>query len=318
MRKICIVYGGKALELIESISPTNREDAIVEVLEYAETKSSDLERCEILWTKLHPKVDEKLLRELPNLKIVVSPTTGLGHINQEALKKSNIRLISLRNFPEITNQISSTAEFTLGLILCVWRQIVLASQSDFSLEASHLRENFFGQQIKGRKIGIVGLGRVGNQLASYVKALGLTIIFHDPRITFSERFGHSSDLDSLCREVDILAITASVEDPNIPIISRSHIFMMKQGSILINTARGSLVDEEALAEALAKRKLSGAGIDVMQHEDLFQETRKSPLLSIDRSKVNLVLTPHIAGASSDALQFINRELFDIVMNSPIQ
>jgi D-3-phosphoglycerate dehydrogenase len=318
--KIQIIYGGDSKELdraIKMLMDNTKSNFEICAVSMSEVSRQSLLESKIVWTKLWPKVDKELIRQLPNLSYVVSPTTALGHIDQDFLKKRGIKLFSLRDLPNVINSITSTSEFTLALILAVWRNIMPASLDTRNIEISLKRENYFSYQLKDRELGIIGFGRVGKQLAKYAQALGLNVSYYDPFLTGTTgrtfKQVKQKALIDLCKESDILAVTASVRDPLSPILKREHIFCMKKTAVLVNTSRGSLVDEHALADALEMGLLRGAGIDVLKEEDIRFQNEKSPLIDLDREKVNLLITPHLAGATHDALEKINFELLKLLL-----
>ncbi len=265
------------------------------------------ERCEVLWVGLTPYVDRNLLERFPNLKIVASSTTGHTHLDLHLIEGRNISLVTLAGEFEFLSGITATPELAWGLVLDVWRKISLSQQS---AEISAInREIYASTQLKNRKLGIIGLGRVGKRIAKYAEAFELDICAFDKSEAAFFPGVEMVSLYSLLTTSDIVVISASVhlEDlASYPILGAQEIKLMKKSSIVINIARGVLVDEYALAKAINKGDLLGVGSDVQQNEEISKqgETR-SPLNESRLSGKNVVLTPHIGGMCSDALDQCN-------------
>lgn len=165
---------------------------------------------------------------------------------------------------------------------------------------------FKGPELSGRTLGIIGLGEVGEKVAVRARAFEMNLVVYDPYIPEEKTTGvgaRAVDLETLLRESDFVTIHCKVTPETRGLIGEKQIELMKPTAYLINTARGAIVDEEALARALKEGRIAGAGLDVFQQEPLPSD---SPLLALE----NVVLTPHIGGASSD----VERHQTDIVVD----
>jgi len=265
------------------------------------------ESCGVLWVGLTPHVDQSLLESFPNLKIVASSTTGHTHLDLHQIEERNISLVTLAGESDFLSGITATPELAWGLVLDVWRKISLSQQNE-EINASN-REMYASTQLKNRKLGIIGLGRVGKRIAKYAEAFELEICaFDKSEVAFCHGVEMVS-LNSLLSNSDIVVISASVhlEDlASYPILGAREIKLMKKSSILINIARGVLVDEDALARAINSGDLLGVGSDVQQNEEISKQGEaRSPLNESRLSGKNVVLTPHIGGMCSDALDQCN-------------
>jgi len=271
-------------------------------------KSKQLrESCGVLWVGLTPHVDQSLLESFPNLKIVASSTTGHTHLDLHQIEERNISLVTLAGESDFLSGITATPELAWGLVLDVWRKISLSQQND-EINANN-REMYASTQLKNKKLGIIGLGRVGKRIAKYAEAFELEICaFDKSEVVFCHGVEMVS-LNSLLSNSDIVVISASVhlEDfASYPILGEREIKLMKKSSVLVNIARGVLVDEDALARAINSDELLGVGSDVQQNEEISKQgAAKSPLNESRLSGKNVVLTPHIGGMCSDALYQCN-------------
>jgi D-3-phosphoglycerate dehydrogenase len=312
-----IIYAGPASELREIVDLNTKDNLGISVSVasiYASEEQKKITSPNVLWTKLEPVISSDFLNLWPTLEWVISPTTGTGHVDIAELDRRGIRFMSLRDCPDITAKITSTAEFTLGLIINVWRKILLAHEDNRSIPVSKKRNDYFSYQLKDKVLGIIGFGRVGRQLANYCFALGMKVVYFDPFLASTQEvtnneFVATEKLDNLLALADVVALTASVKS-SVPIMGEREFQLMRESAIFVNTARGSLVDEVALSKALESGSIMGAGIDVLANEDSTFGSLYSPLEDMkQRFNGNLVITPHIAGASRDALTIANLGLF---------
>lgn len=283
--------------------------------------ASDYQRVRVFCSNVFPIVDQFFCDDYPNLEFVISPTTGLTHIDTDYLQNNSIQLISLRGRQTFLREITSTSEFAWGLLLAVWRKIPIAS----SLETFRVdsRGDFISRQLKGREIGLLGFGRIGSKVAEYALAFGMNVHFFDPYIDFasiqvsSELTRHDS-VESLISSTDIVLICASVieqDKERYPLINQRNINLMRKGSVIINVARGIFVDELALKNSLIDGRLFGVGLDVLSSEEFLPNGRDGNLFDLKNLGYNLVITPHLGGMSSDALTLCIAEVLRELENS---
>ena len=277
-------------------------------LQIKHINSIEPELVEIFWCSVYPKIDKSFLDRYKNLRIIISPTTGLTHIDIEYCQKKKIKIISLKGESEFLSSITATAEFTWTMLLALWRNLPLISNCDELVEN---RWNFKSNQLLGKNIGIVGLGRVGAQVANYALAFGCNVFYYDPYVSVQfENFQKKAKLNNLIENSDIICICASVLDKSSPpIFGNEEISFMRTNAILINTARGELLDEKSAFIALLEGRISGLGLDVRK-EELSQNRSSENLIKLCKeNSLNLLITPHVAGACSDALSMCNEFLF---------
>lgn len=261
---------------------------------------------EILVVRLGINLNECVLHEFPNLKYIISPTTSLSHVDLNYCLSRSIEVLSLADVMEKIVGITATSELTIGLILSLVRKIPWAYNSVIYDKVWN-RDLFKGRQLSSLTLGIVGVGRVGSHLALYAKQFGMRVLGYDP----NKKNHHFLDLgiegveslDTLLPKVDILSINASAEQANEKLIGVEQIQKMRPKSLIINTARGSLLDELAVYDALCSNRLGGVAVDVLFDEHSSGiHWAESPLMLAAKEGCNVIITPHIGGCTSDSMR----------------
>ena len=262
---------------------------------------------------VYSKVDAQIIASLPNLKLVATRSTGFDHIDLEACKENKIIVSNVPSYGENT-----VAEHTFALILSLSRNIYKAYTR--SLRYDFTIEGLKGFDLKDKTLGVVGAGRIGLHVIRIAKGFGMNVLAYDVNQNnlLAEVLGFEYvSLEELLSKSDVITLHVPYNKFTHHLINKDRVKLMKKGAILINTARGAVVDTEALIEALNKRILAGAGLDVLEGEELIKEEKqllydpkKLEVLSnlvkghILLSKENVVFTPHIAFYSQEALERI--------------
>ena len=257
-------------------------------------KFSNKSNIIILIVRLSEYINHSIIDLLPNLKFVLTATTGINHIDTDYLIKKKIKLISLREEKIFLNQIPSTAEFTWGLILNIFRNITL---SNFDvIDGNWNREKFKGFELKGKNIGIVGLGRIGYMVSQYATSFGMKVRYSDPIV--NDDSIEKCNLQDLARKSDVLTIHIHPDKENLKLINNKIINLMPKGSYIINTSRGEIWDEKDVYSNLINGNLAGIASDVLIDE---QNDFKKSILWKNRKDPKILLTPHLGGATLDAM-----------------
>lgn len=234
---------------------------------------------------------------LPALRFVATVTTGLDHIDMRACAAREIAVLSLRGHRQFLETIHATPEHTWGLLLGLIRHVPAACAS--TQRGEWERRRFIGGELAGRTLGVIGYGRVGRRLARYAEAFGMPVIFTDPDVS------GGVSLDALLARADVVVMAASLLDAQQPpLLGPREFRLMKAGALLINTARGQLIDESALLEALAAGRVAGAALDVLAGETALRHPigLAHPLIAFSAQQPErLLLTPHIAGSTHESL-----------------
>ncbi len=261
-----------------------------EILPWATSADSDsLRRAEAFITYGHPRVDGPLLDLAPKLKIVSNHGVGVDHVDLSAAADRNI---PVGNTPGCLD--GSTADMTFALILATARNMVVGDHYARSPEFTVYEPSLLiGKEVHGSTLGIVGLGRIGKQVARRAKAFDMNVLYHNRRrdpVAEAEFSAEYRSLNELLAESDFVALNCPLTAETTNLISTAQFALMKPSAMLINMSRGGVVDTDALYAALRTNRIAGAGVDVTQPEPL---PRDHPLLKMQ----NLVLTPHLGSAS---------------------
>ena len=273
---------------------------------------------ETIVVRLKYKIDENFCTRFPNLKFVVTPTTGLNHIDIDYLKRQNIRFISLRDTKEKIKHISSTTEIAVWHIINIVRKASCAVNG-VAMKSEWQRDDFKSRQLSSLLIGIVGLGRIGLQTAKVCDALGMQVQFYDPYVKFASAY-HSarppvrvSHLKDLLSTSDLVSLHIPLNMDTDGMINAEMIDTMKATSYLVNTSRGELVDEGALCRAILQKKIAGYGCDVLsaEHDKSIQENE---ILKLSKTCDNIQVTPHIGGCTIDAMHLTEEIMANEAVN----
>lgn len=261
------------------------------------------------------KVDEEFLTHANGLKVVGTCSTGTDHIDKCALQSRNIDLLSLTTEYKLLDTFTSTAEMAWGLLLSCLRRIPFHFERALRGEIGpkeHISESY---QLSGKTLGIVGLGRLGCMVAAYGKAFRMRVLTNDIKPVEMEGV-ENVDFDALLRESDVVSLHVHLNKNTHHLMNRENLGKMKPNSVLINTARGDLIDEAALIESLESEKLLAAGLDVI-HDEWGNDIAQRPLIEYAKTHHNLVITPHIGGASFESIvearRFMARKMVDYLL-----
>jgi D-3-phosphoglycerate dehydrogenase len=251
-----------------------------------------------------------------NLRVIATPTTAELHIDSEYAKKRNISICSLKNQKEFLSKITPTAELTWGLLLAVTRRIPSAFDS---VCKGNWNGRVFGEQtprmLSAMTLGIIGLGRLGSIVASYGKAFKMNVLYYDPFISDDE-YTRCNDLYDLAGRCDIISVHVHLTKETEGLIGHKFLQCMPKGSFIINTARGGIIEEDALLEALQTKHLAGAGLDMLTGEHLpgFKDTlNEHSLVEYANTHDNLLITPKIGGSTIDAREKTEKHIVDIII-----
>ena len=236
-----------------------------------------------------------VLDKAPKLRLIAQTGMRGAHLDVPAATERGILVAGTagsKNVPSAGVNAASTVELTIGLMIAVARRI---PAGDAEVRAGGWQQ-FVGRELAGRKIGIVGHGRIGSRVGQIAKAIGMDVLAWSPNMT-PERAAAAGvtamDLDDLLSESDVVSVHLQLTPMSRGLISRERLALMKPEALLVNTARGPIVDEDALVEMLQRGRLWGAALDVFGQEPL---PPSHPLFTLP----NVVLTPHVGWVSEDS------------------
>jgi D-3-phosphoglycerate dehydrogenase len=262
--------------------------------------------ADILWVRLRTRIDSEVLGAATRLKTIVTPTTGLNHIDLTEAERRGIRVLSLKGETSILRNVRATAEHTIALILALSRRLPQAWRH--VREGGWTRDLFVGSEIFRKTAGIVGYGRLGCLVAGYLACFGARVLVCD-RPNASLRAPASIEVvgrEELLRLSDIVSVHVDLNPETAGFFGATEFEQMKPGALFVNTARGELVDEPALLHALRSHRLAGAALDVLGGENA-NGMGSHPLVAYAKDHDNLLITPHIGGCTKESMQMT--ELF---------
>lgn len=261
-----------------------------------------LERAHGLVVRSATKVRADLLARAPELRVVGRAGVGVDNIDLASATKRGVAVL---NAP--AGNTVSAAELTLALILSMVRRV---PEADASMRRGTWdRSRLKGVELRGRTLGLIGAGRIGGEVARRCRAFGMRVIAFDPYLT-SERadelqIDRADDIGEVLGRADVVSLHVPLTDDTRGLIDAEAIASMKSGAFLVNVARGGVVDEAALAEALASGHLAGAALDVYVREPLEGD-------SALRTAPRMVLTPHLGASTAEAQELVATEISEAV------
>ncbi len=283
-RKLIRESEKKALKMFNTKLNTNDEL-------YSQSRVIEMsEGCDAILTSLTEKMDEETINKLPDsIKVISNFAVGFGNIDLEAAKK---RGITVTNTPEVLSD--ATAEIGILLILGACRRasegIDSAKEGGWKWSADYL----IGKQLTGSRLGILGMGRIGQKIAKIAKSLGMVIHYHNrSKLSDEKEQGaiYHDSLKSLFSVSDVLSICCPATKETENLINKETVEYFPKGAVITNVARGDIVDDEALIDALNRRKIYAAGLDVYKNE---------PNLHPGYLKIKSVfILPHLGSATKD-------------------
>ena len=255
----------------------------------SESKEKDLadhiKDSEIVVIRSATKLTKEVLDNAEKLKVIARCGVGVDNVDLEFAKSKNI---FVTNSPSAN--LISVVELTVALIISASRKLSLA---DAHLKNGQWnRSEFLGYELYGKTLGIVGFGKAGRLVAERMKSFGMSIVFYDPYVTDWNGSEESLDLDDLLKTADVVSIHVIKTKDTENLISKEKLDLLKPSSIIVNTSRGGVLDEDYLFELLESEKIFGAGLDVYSNEPPENVSRYNGL--------NLVTTPHIGASTNEA------------------
>lgn len=275
----------------------------------------DKEKVEVISSFAYPEVlRTDYLDMFPNLKLITTRSTGFNHIDLAYAAKRGIVVENVPNYGETT-----VAEFTIGTMIGLSRKIYKAKSQ---MKANKVcLDEYVGIDLCGHTLGVIGTGAIGRHVIKLAQAFGMKILAHDPYPSMEVPY---VDLPTLYEESDIITLHCPATAANEHLLNETSFAQMKRGVLIVNTARGSLIETESLYKALKSGQVGGAALDVLENEDVLtcrefssdidQRGHSFLLDSVINFKMmqldNTIITPHIAFNSVDAVERILQTTLD--------
>jgi len=278
---ICDPIDKKAIEELKALN--------VEIYDFSDLPKEELpeklEDKEIIIVRSATKVKGELLDALKNAKLIIRGGVGLDNIDLEGAKAKGIKVV---NTPEASS--ISVAELAIGFMFALSRHIVRGTVG--LREGKWEKKQLKGTELFGKTLGIIGMGRIGREVAKRAKCLGMNVIATRHVRQIPEELAKTVSYDELYKEADFISIHIPLTEETRHMISKEAFEKMKDGVVIINCSRGGVVDEKALLEALKNGKVKGAALDVFEVEPPVD----NELLKLD----NVIGTPHIGASTKEA------------------
>jgi D-3-phosphoglycerate dehydrogenase len=274
---------------------------VVDPAQYAQSPDSHLKDADALIVRSAVYVDAALLEKAPKLRVIGRAGVGVDNIDVEAATRRGIVVMNTPGANAV-----AVAELTIGLMISLARHL---SRADASTRAGKWEKKIFqGTELRGKELGILGLGRIGVEVAKRAKALGMNISAHDPYVSpaLARDLGIKlASLDDLYARADYLSLHLGLTPQTQGMINADSLAKMKKGVRIVNCARGELVDDRALCAALSSGQAAAAAIDVFTQEP----PKGSPLLELP----NVIATPHIGASTAEAQDAVGVQLAEQII-----
>ncbi len=262
-------------------------------------------KYDVIFTKLGLQLNKIIIENQNSLSYIVTPTTGLNHIDTSFCDSKNIKIISLKDEKDFLNEVRSTAEHTWAILLSLIRNINYAA---FDVKNGNWqREPFLASELDGKTIGIVGFGRLGKMVVNFSMAFNMNVLANDiDESVFESNNPHNltnSPLSDILKKSDIISLHIPSNKINNQFINENKIKLMKKGVIIINTSRGEIIDEKALVKYLINKKVSALATDVLTNDSIW-EKKVDPnnlIYKYSLSNSNVLITPHMGGYGKSSI-----------------
>ena len=242
-------------------------------------------------------IGEEILNATKTLKVICTASTGTNHIDKVYAEKLGIPILSLTEERDVINRISSTAELAFSLTLASIRHVVKSHQAVLGGEWNY--EKYIGRHMNSLCIGVIGYGRLGSIYAKYCKAFESRVLVYDPyKEVTDEGVEQVLKLEDLLQKSDVIAIHVHVTEETIGMINKACFDIMKDDVVIVNTARGDMVNESDLVNFLRQKPEARIATDVLADE--IRKRKKSHLLKYALGSEQVIITPHIGGMSREA------------------
>ena len=262
----------------------------------------------LLDASMRVPITPELVGKAPNLRIISCATTGSDHISRPATEPRGIVIRTLREDGPLLQNLTPAAELSWALLMACARRLPAAIAH---VQAGKwVREEFPGTMLNGRRLGVIGLGRIGGWMSRYAHAFGMEVVGYDPYQATTPEGVRRVELSEMFRTSDFVTVHVHLTPETTGLVSRALLAEVKPGAVLINTSRGAIVDEKALLGALQSGRLGGAGLDVLDGEPNIDQ---HPLVVYARKNPNVLITPHIGGFSPDAVRIVCRRAADKIL-----
>jgi D-3-phosphoglycerate dehydrogenase len=284
------VAAGEGIAVIEQVAA--EQELVARALVVADA---------LLDASMRVKITSDMLTHAPRLRMISCATTGSDHIACDEAARRGIEVRTLREDGALLQSLTPAAELSWTLLMACARRIVPAVAH--VRKGGWVREEFPGVMLRGRTLGLIGCGRIGQWMARYATAFDMEIVGYDPYVDPWPSGIEKVLLSDLVERADVVSVHVPFNKQTRGLLSAELFSRMRPGAIVINTSRGAVADETALLRELEGGRLSAVGLDVLDGEP---DIEGHPLLAYARGHDNLLITPHCGGYSPDAVRLVCR------------
>lgn len=246
------------------------------------------------------RIDRRVLNGAKKLRLIVTPSTGTDHIDKAYCARRNIKVVGLLSRPQLLKEIHASAEFSFCLLLAMIRKLLPASVAAARGVWRESEDRFRGIELSGKRVSLIGYGRIGRKMSRYLRAFGAEVTAYDPFVRIrGSAVRQARTFRKALAGADIVCLHAPYNETTAGMFDRRAFAAMKRGSHFLNTSRGGMVVGRDLISALKSGRLAAAAVDVIQGEQ-DSDVSKNPLVRYARGHANLIVSPHIAGLTVDS------------------
>jgi D-3-phosphoglycerate dehydrogenase len=262
--------------------------------------SETLENADaLLDASMKVRITNEMIRKAGRLQIISCATTGSDHIEREEIDRRSVPVRTLKEDWQLLRDLTPAAELSWALLMACARR--LPSALEHVREGKWTRELFPGIMLKGKRLGIIGCGRIGGWMGRYALSFGMEVAGYDPYIEPLPEDFVPVTLEDLFKTCDFITVHVHLTDETRGLVSRELLESARNCTVFVNTSRGSVVDESALLDCLKNGTIGAAGLDVLEGEP---DINDHPLVAYAREHDNLIITPHCGGFSPDAVALV--------------
>ena len=255
--------------------------------------------AEIVLVRSDTQINKELLDVSKKLKIIGRSGVGTDNID---IEEASIRNIYVTNTPEAN--VISAAELTIGLLISAARNITIANNSVKNNEWE--RSEFIGVELYKKQLGLIGFGKVAKLVSKRMQSFDMKIVFYDPFIDSSTENEEKVELEELLKTSDFISIHVPKNKETINLVSKEKLSIVKEGSVIINTSRGGLIDEQEVFNLVNENKLYSAGFDVYEKEP--------PEMSEEKNRSKVITLPHLGASTKEAQARAGQQLVENIKN----
>ena len=300
-----------------------------ESLNFSTFLSEDVLDADILCVFPASTLGKEILEKFYNLKFIVTRSVGFSHIDTEYCAQNGIRVATAQHYGDNT-----VAEYSFSLLLNLLRNICPAAHD---VRYGTIKQSYTGEELHDKTIGILGTGAIGSKSVKIAHGFGMNILATDisPKVELEDKYGvEYVSLEKLCAFSDVIMLHSPLTKDNYHIIDAGKISLMKSNAVIVNTARGELIDTKALYNALLQKKIRGAALEVVECEELFMSgkdnfddeinsscLKKTLINHVLLNLQNVIITPHIAYDTANAvgriLELTLQNISEFLKNKPV-